>query len=188
MLVSDSEPSFVWRFLLPRLATRVISLVSWLGRLSRALRKRALLATTVIDLLSVESSVLETWHINISHWLRVIYYRRCCSIAVCARTIFPLRVQSRCWVRLDKRWHLNHPLGVQRFWTAWCSRGRTAYERHESVSLSGSERQFDPPSPRTLHRAKSHTSPNRCLYQWFLLATLCTLVDFVGCLNHLSHH
>lgn len=38
---------------------REISLVSWLGRLSRALRKRALLATTVIDLLSVESSACD---------------------------------------------------------------------------------------------------------------------------------
>lgn len=54
-LVSDSEPSG-W-LLLTRLAPREISLVSWLGKLSLAFRKRALLATTVIDLLSVESSV-----------------------------------------------------------------------------------------------------------------------------------
>jgi hypothetical protein len=57
MLVSDSEPSFVCCDFVPRFAPREISLVSWLGILSRAFRKRALLATTVIDLLSVESSV-----------------------------------------------------------------------------------------------------------------------------------
>lgn len=63
MLVSDSEPSSLFErcFLFPALrwlAPRDISLVSWLslGKLSRALRNRAEPATTVMDLLSVESS------------------------------------------------------------------------------------------------------------------------------------
>lgn len=191
MLVSDSEPSFAWWPFGPREAPREISLVSWLGKLSRAFRKRALLATTVIDLLNVESSALDgkkNCHINSSNWLNKIYYHRCCNISVCAMKIFPWRGQNHCWAGSDRLWHLNHPLGVRMFWIALYNRGSWECERPESEFLSGLVRQFDRPSQKMSRKAKSRTSPSRYLYQWFLLARLNTLVDFAGCSDHLSHH